>query len=139
MLARFSLIIALVLTACSTGSEPPPLTCDFSNEIAASKDVDLQSLFHGVYYQGDDLETVASRCFDDGRSLGMAEVACALIRELDGDQSAYTLLFTDEDGATLEVPAADHIRLGPDSTGLDSLARKLPFLSACPVLVPPLE
>lgn len=136
-LALVALTFLMVVTGCT--SEPETYTCESSNLLTLEDDVDLQDLWHGTYLSTWDTDDVASACFLDGRSLGVAEMACALIEEIDGEDSGYTLLFTDDGGDTYPVLASEHIRLGPDVSGLDSLARKLPFLSACPLTVPPID
>lgn len=134
-------LVALVFLMVATGgtSEPETYTCESSRLLMPEDDVDLQDLWYGTYLSTWNTDDVASRCFLDGRSLGVAEMACAIIEEIDGEDSGYTLMFTDDGGDTYPVPALEHIKVGSDVTGLDSLARKLPFLSSCPLMVPPVE
>ncbi|MGH8872877.1 MAG: hypothetical protein ACRDWS_12965 [Acidimicrobiia bacterium] len=101
--------------------------------------LDFVGLWHGYFSTDQEMESVAADCFIDGRDLGIAEMACAIIQAIDDGEGGYTLTFTDDGGDTYQVSARDHILLGDSATGLDSLARKFPFLSACPGTVPPLD
>jgi hypothetical protein len=136
-LALVALTFVIVVTGCA--SEPETYTCESGRLLTPEDDTDLQDLWYGTYLSTWNTDDVAGACFLDGRSLGVAEMACAIIEEIDGDDSGYTLMFTDDGGDTYPVLASEHIKLGPDVNGLDSLARKLPFLSACPTTVPPIE
>lgn len=136
---RWIAIFLVVLAAVSCATEPETLTCDFGVPTEnVSDDLDFVGLWHGYFSTDEDTEAVAAGCFDAGRTLGQAELACAIIETLDDGDGGYTLMFTDDGGDTYPVSAQDHVLLGPTATGLDSLARKFPFLSACPTTVPPI-
>jgi hypothetical protein len=126
------------IAACSSDRES--LTCDHGVPTESiSDDLDFVGLWHGYYFTDQPTEFAAADCFDEGYSLGVAELACAIIEALDDGEGGYTLLFTDDGGDTYPVSAQDHVLVGPDATGLDALARKFPYLSACPATVPPID
>lgn len=142
MTHRLSVAIIIIsmylLGSCSPAVET--LTCDFSNTVTVEgRDADFEGLWHGLYSSDQGPAEIAASCFQNGRHLGIAELACALIESLDDGDGGYTLLFTDEDGETYPVAAAEHILIGPDAESLRGLALKFPYLSACPTLAPPVE
>jgi hypothetical protein len=103
-LALVVLAFLMVVTGCT--SEPETRTCESSHLLTPGDDVDVQDLWHGTYVSTWNTEDVASACFADGRSLGVAEMACALIEEIDGEDSGYTLMFTYDGGDTYPVLAS---------------------------------
>jgi hypothetical protein len=128
----FIVIGLLAMAACGSPTEVT-YTCEGGVPIEEDQDLELQDLFHGTYNSRSDVRGAARGCFSDGYEIGIAEMACSIIRVIDDPGSGYKLSFTDEDGYTEQVLIGDHLRLG-DGNELSSFARRR-YVSACPDLV----
>ena len=126
-----------LLAVCA--SDDQTFTCTAGRLVEPEEDADQVGLRSGLYHSRQSERGVAAGCFEHGRQLGHAEVACEIIDRLSDPDSGYTLLFTDDGGDTYPVEVARHVLLGPDAYSLESLALKYPFLSACPFTVPPID